>query len=409
MRHSPASVVLALAFVAGCTSGDDDTGGAVGPDLPACPSDSGAVCVIAGTGDAGFSGEDDDARLAMTYRPMDVSSRPGTTDFMIADWNNHRLRLVNGETMIIDTVVGNEIPGDGDPTNSDREAPGAEGTTVRLNHPVQTEWADDGTLFLPAWHNHKVRTWDPVTKMVEVTAGDTTWDDGNGANAGFGGDGGDANAALLFFPNSLVFDGEGGYYLLDQRNLRVRQVGADNVINTVAGDGNWGFTEATDGNLLTAQFAFVDSTSNPQPEPSGAITRDPATGILYIADTWNHVIREIDLVAGTTTTIAGTGTSGYSGDGGPATAAMLTNPTDLELGPDGRIYFSDAYSHTIRAIDLSAGTIETVLGTGQAGMGSSGDPTDGFALNTPYGLDFDGQGALMVADTFNNRILRVNP
>lgn len=409
MRHSIVGLGAGLAILAGCSGGEDDSGTQVGAELPYCPPDAGAVCVVAGTGEAGFSGEGEDARLGMLYRPMDVSPRPGTTDFVVVDWNNHRLRLVNGETMISNTILGNEIPGDGDPDNTDREPPGAEGTTVRLNHPVQVEWAPDGMLYLPAWHNHKVRTWDPATRMVVVIAGNTTWDDGNGANAGYGGDGGPAEDALLWFPNSMVFDGEGGYIFVDQRNLRLRHVDASGIINTIAGDGNWGFADPTDNDLLTAQFAFVDTTSNPQPEPAGAIARDDATGILYVADTWNHVLRKIDLAAGTVTTIAGTGTSGYSGDGGPATSATMTNPNDLELGPDGRLYFADTYNHVVRAVDLSTGIIETVLGTGQAGMGESGAAVEGFALNTPWGLAFDDAGALMVADTFNNRILRVNP
>jgi sugar lactone lactonase YvrE len=263
-------------------------------------------------------------------------------------------------------------------------------------------------VYLPAWHNHKIRIWDPATGLVEVIAGDTTWDDGNGANAGFGGDGGPADDALLWFPNSIVFDEDGGYTFVDQRNLRLRHVDSEGIIRSIAGDGTLGAADAS-GDLRLAQFAFVDATTNPQPAPAGAVARDGATGILYVADTWNNEIRALDLTAGTTRTVAGTGAAGFSGDGGPATAAELRQPSDLELGPDGRLYVADTGNHAIRVVDLAGGTIETLLGTGTAGAGAHGDAVEGFALSSPYGLDVSTDGTLLVADTFNNRILRVTP
>jgi hypothetical protein len=397
-------MTLLVALLA-CTGAPEDSADTA---LPDCPPDAGVVCVVAGTGEAGFSGEGADARTAMLYRPMDAAWRPGTIDFLITDWNNHRLRLVNGANGTITTFMGNDFPGDGDPENTDRDAPGAPGTDVRLNHPVQAEWGPDGLVYLPAWHNHKIRTWDPSTGMVVVIAGDTTWDDGNGANAGFGGDGGPADDALLWFPNSIVFDDDGGYVFVDQRNLRLRHVDAQQVIRTLAGDGTLGAADAA-GDLLTAQFAFVDATTNPQPAPAGAVARDPASGVLYVADTWNHVVRAVDPSTGTTRTVVGTGTAGFSGDGGPATSAELSQPSDVELGPDGSLYVVDTGNHAIRVVDPANGNIRTVLGTGASGAGEGGADAEGFALSSPYGMDVASDGTLLVADTYNNRILRVSP
>jgi DNA-binding beta-propeller fold protein YncE len=407
-RASGSRVAAAALLLGGCTGAPIDTALV----LVDCSPDDGVVCVVAGTGDAGFSGDGEDARVAMLYRPTDAAWRTGTSEYVIADWNNHRLRLVGADGRIA-TVLGNDFPGDGDPANTDRDPPGAPGLDVRLNHPVQAEWAPDGTLYLPAWHNHKVRIWDPTTGLVVVIAGDTTWDDGNGANAGYGGDGGPADEALLWFPNSLVFEttGEGwdgAYLFVDQRNLRVRRVGGDGVIDTLAGDGTWGASDAT-GDLRAARFAFVDDVTNPQPEPAGAIARDPASGVLYVADTWNHRVRALDPSTGTSWTVAGTGVAGFGGDGGPATDAAMRGPRDVELGPDGTLYVADTGNHAIRAVNPATGMIRTVLGTGAEGAGAHGDAAEGFALRTPFGLDVADDGALLVADTFNNRVLRVRP
>jgi sugar lactone lactonase YvrE len=373
------------------------------PDL--CPEDPGTVCVVAGNGTTGFSGDGGAAREASMYRPTDVTLAPNG-DLVVVDWNNHRVRSIDSDG-VIETLVGTLMPGDGPADQSDREPPGAPGTEVSLNHPVQVEFDADGVMWLPNWHNHKIRSYDPATGNTLVVVADTGPDDGNGANAGFGGDEGPAEDALVFFPVSAAFGPDGTMYFVDQKNLRVRTVDAAGIIHTVAGAGTFGF--AGDGaDALLASFSFVDSTTNPQPEPAGAIEVDD-TGVVYIADSHNHCIRKIDPTTGFVDSIAGTGAAGMGGDGGPALSAQLDMPTDIELGPDGRLYVMDTNNHRVRAIDLASGTIETVFGTGEDGATDEGGLPTETAIARAWGIEFDAEGALLVADTYNDRILRVTP
>jgi DNA-binding beta-propeller fold protein YncE len=180
-------------------------------------------------------------------------------------------------------------------------------------------------------------------------------------------------------------------------------INTDGIIDSVAGTGKLGF--GGDGGMpLMADFHMQESNENP--EPGGSITTD-LDGRVYLADTYNHRIRRIDLAAGTVTTIAGTGTAGFSGDGGPATAANLNAPRDLEFGPDGRLYIADTDNQRIRVLDLGTGIISTFAGAGQAAFAGDGGQAQAASFSRPFGIAFDRQGNLYVADTFNNRIRKV--
>jgi hypothetical protein len=136
--------------------------------------------------------------------------------------------------------------------------------------------------------------------------------------------------------------------------------------------------------------------------PAGRIVFD-TSGNLYIADTGNHRVRRVD-PSGTVTTIAGNGTAGSDGDGGPATQAELNGPADVEIGPDGTLYIADTQNSCVRAVGRD-GNIHTVAG--HCGMrGSSGDgasPTSAL-LDRPYGVETDSSGNLYISDTYNQRI-----
>ncbi|MBX5480521.1 MAG: hypothetical protein IRZ16_01540 [Myxococcaceae bacterium] len=357
-----------------------------------CGGGPGTICTWAGTGEAAFNGDGLDRSATDLYWPVKIRFSPEGQP-VVMDWNNHRVRVLD-ENGTFRTIIGNENIGDGPDDQSDLEPPGVDGTRVNLNHPTDLAFLPDGRGVLAAWHNHKIRVWDPKTGLVYVACG---------RGAGFAGDGGDAAAALLDQPRSVVVAKNGDLYISDQRNQRIRRIRADDhVIETVAGDGTKGFA-GDDGPPLSAEFSFPGG-SNPQPGAGMAIDED---GRLVIADTENDRIRQIDLVANTIVTIAGNGQKGYSGDGGKATDAALNHPRDVAIGPDGDVYVADTENHVIRRIDRQSGIITTVAGTGKAGFDGDGAAAETASLNRPMGVTFDAEGNLFIADTLNNRIRRI--
>lgn len=364
-----------------------------------CPERSGVACTFIGTGEEALGDDGLPARQTEVYWAMDLEFAPDGTPYFL-DWNNHLVRRVNADGTV-ETVIGDFV-GDGPPDMSDLSPPGAPGLTVRLNHPTDLVFDDDGRLLLMAWHNHKIRVWDPETGLVTVMCG---------RGAAYAGDGsGDLSAVRFNQPKGLVRASDGTLYVLDQRNFLIRRIAPDGMVTTIAGmppepglPPMPGF--AGDGGPATSARLRFESGGNPQ--PSGGIALDEARNVLYVADGLNYRIRAIDLASGTIDTVLGTGELGYGGDGGPARAATISHVRDLELGPDGRLYFADTENHVIRAWDRDADVVSTVAGTGRQGMGAEGRPATEIDLDRPMGIAFGPDGALYVADTQNSRFLRI--
>ena len=364
-----------------------------------CTNTIGSICTYAGTGFPGLNGDGLDRQKTHLYQPIDMEFTPSGRVYVL-DWNNHKVRqLLPDQTFR--TVMGTDFVGDGPPDLSDLTVPGAPGLTIDLNHPTDMQEFPNGDLMVMNWHNHKIRVLYPDTGLVRVITG---------LGVGFV-DNVIAKDARLNQPPHGVLDPSGNLFFVDQRNQRIRMITdyanlrENAMVSTIAGTGALGFNG--DGPALSTQFSFPTGTN---PEPSGGIAR-ASDGTLYFSDTNNHRIRKItftggDFLTGQVTTIAGTGTAGFNGDGIAATA-QINYPQDMEIGPDGKLYFADTDNHRVRRIDLGTGMIETVAGTGVRSYSGDGGPAVDATLNRPLGVAFDPYGNLYISDTFNNRIRKV--
>ncbi len=360
------------------------------PIVAACDPSSGNICTWAGTGDAAFYGENLPKEQSMFYFPVDIElSELGDT--LIIDWNNHRIRSVDAEGLV-HTEVGTPFVGDGDPVMADLSCPGVDALTVNLNHPTDAVYMRDGRILFASWHTHKLRLVDPLSGLSCVHCGTTP---------GFVGDNGeDASTALMNQPKAVLTDANDNIYFLDSRNGRIRKLSADFTIDTFGGDGTFGYS-GDGGPVDAAVFNFP---TGPNPTPAGALAFNADESVMYVADALNHRIRAVDMATGIIDTVVGTGTAGFSGDGGSGPSAMVNEPRDLEVGPDGRVYFVDTANERIRVWDPTSDRVETLAGDGESGFAGDGGPALDARFSTPSGLDLDMDGNVYVADTFNHRI-----
>ena len=212
------------------------------------------------------------------------------------------------------------------------------------------------------------------------------------------GDGGPAIDAEFFNPNSATLDAAGNLYIADSFHGRIRKIDASSgIITTVAGNGVMGY--GGDGGPATAA-----SLNSPQ-----SVAFD-AAGDLYIADFANSRVRRVDAKTGIITTVAGTGGSSYSGDGGPAINAGMNGPYVVAFDAAGNFYIQTSFDNCIRKVDIATGIISTFAGVVDSGgtYGGDGGPAVDAQFNYPYGMAFDAAGNLLIADTYNNRIRRID-
>ncbi|GAA1335580.1 NHL domain-containing protein [Saccharothrix algeriensis] len=278
-------------------------------------------------------------------------------------------------TLPITTVAGNGAAGFGGDSGP--------ATSAHVNYPLSVVVDGAGDLYIADHNNHRIRK---VARDGTITTAA-----GNGT-AGFSGDGGPATSARVSYPVGLAVDGAGSLYIADYNNHRIRKVAKDGTITTVAGNGTAGF--GGDGGPATSARLNYPYT----------VAVDGA-GSLYIADYNNHRIRKV-AKDGTITTAAGTGAAGFGGDNGPATSALLNNPTGVAVDDAGNLYVADYNNHRIRKV-TEDGTITTAAGTGAAGFGGDEGPAASARLHHPIGVAVDGAGNLYVADYNNHRIRKV--
>jgi len=241
-----------------------------------------------------------------------------------------------------------------------------------------------GYVYVSDQNNNRIRKISP-SGLITTIAGTGT--------AGYMGDGGQATAAELNLPTGLAIDTSGNLYIADQSNYRIRKINTSGIITTIAGNG--GFAFSGDGIQATATGLF----------PSGVAADN--SGNIYIAEQSNYRIRKVNN-AGIITTIAGVGTGGFSGDGGPATDAQIA-PSGVAVDNSGNVYVADVFNNRVRIINTS-GIINTFAGNGSAGYGGDGDPAtaDSVALQAPQCVRIDSIGNVYIADNFNDRIRKVD-
>ena len=288
---------------------------------------------------------------------------------------------------VSDLTAGGATPNGGTVTFSDQG--GTLGTAA-----LAGGLAEFTTTSLAAGTDTITASYGGVTNFAASATGTIVTAVGNGI-AGYQGDNGPATAAELNQPIGMTFDSAGDLFITDYVNNVVREVvKATGDIITVAGNGIAG--DSGDGGPATA--AELNG-------PDGIVV--DAAGDLFISENYNNDVREVVKATGDIITVAGNGTAGYSGDGGPATAAELHFPHGLAIDAAGNLFIADSYNYRIREVVKATGDIITVAGAHTYGYSGDGGPATNAELDYPFDVALDPAGDLFIADTANNRIREV--
>jgi hypothetical protein len=348
--------LVALVLVAGVGS----SSAATGP----------RISTVVGTGVAGSDGDGGPAAAATFDEPRSVIvERDGS--LLVADAFRQVIRRIAPDGTIT-RIAGNgtfDFSGDGGPA-----------TRATFRQPHSLSLAADGSILVADALNNRIRRIAPDGTVTTVAGA---------LNPGFSGDGVPATSASIDDPHGVAALPDGGFLIADTLNNRIRKVDAHGTITTVAGTGASGFSG--DGGPATA--AMISS-------PFGVSVM--SDGGFLIDDVGNQRIRRVT-PSGIITTVAGNGTAGFSGDGGPATAAKLNNPHNVLARPDGSFYIADASNNRIRLVSAN-GTISTVVGNGRAGYSGDGGAPSNAGLNAPKSIAVTPTGALVIADSANHRV-----
>ncbi len=404
----------------------------------------GRIATVAGTGVAGFGGDGSPAVNAQLAYPAGLAmDRAGS--LYIADSQNRRIRrIAPGGT--ISTVAG--------------------GGPATLVTPIAIAVDAGGTLFIS--DNGSLRSCGAAGACADIAgaanAGDVAMDSSGSLYAAEGaqvqkiapggqaqtvagdaylhaiGDGGPATVAQLFQPAAVAIDGAANLYIADTGTERARQVLISGVIQTVAGTGvpdaapgdlnaPMGVALSAAGDLLIADtanhriqkvsggnVATIAGTGAAGAGPEGVAPLETQlnaprgvcvdqAGTPFIVDTGNHRVLRIPL-GGVAVTVAGNGSPGYAGDGGPGRLAQLNQPSACAVDAAGNLFIADTLNHCIREV-TAAGAISTIAGTGQAGSGGDEGPATAALLDAPQGIAVDANGGVYIADTGNHRIRQV--
>jgi len=348
------------------------------PGFRSSPTQVWRIEDIAGIGQAGSQGDGGLATQAQLDNPFGVIRGPDGA-IWFCEYSGQRVRRIRADGAI-ETVVGTGQKGyTGD------NGPALQAT---LNLPHEIRFDSKGDLYIVDMQNHAVRKVDRETKTITTIAGNGT--------AGYSGDGGPAKYAQFKQPHSIQFGPNGDLYICDIGNHVIRRIDRESqTISTFAGTGLPGPTP--DGSPLVG---------TPLKGPR-SIEFD-RNGDLWFATREGNQVFRIDMLAGKYIHVAGTGQSGFEGNGGPAKLAKLKGPKGIAIDEQANVWLADTESHSVRMIDAKTGTIQLMAGTGLEGDGPTGDPL-GCKLNRLHGIYADRDGSILIGDSQSHRIRRLYP
>ena len=337
----------------------------------------GIIQTILGNGEEGWYGDGGPALMAACQLPYacEFDSRG---NMIVCMGRQHRIRRMDARTGIITLVAGT---GEGGYAGD-----GGLATDAAINQPYGLAVDTDGDMYFAQRFDPAVRKIDGQTGIISTVAGTGEF--------GYGGDGGPGNQALLREPNDLFLDGKGGLLIADIQDQRIRRVDlTTGIITTFAGTGEKSRSgdgkPAAEASLMGPRAVCMDSQGN-----------------TYVAEREGNGVRKIS-PDGFLTTIAGAGSVfGYSGDGGPATAAEWGAPKAMRCDLNDNVIVVDTENCAVRRIDARTGIVTTIAGGREGGEGDGGPAVDA-GLGRPHGCGINADGNLFIADTDNHRIRAV--
>jgi sugar lactone lactonase YvrE len=411
------------------------------------------ITTIVGNNTFGFGGDNGPALSAELTNPAGLFVDPTSGNLWIADYWNNRIRMYNADNLQISTVFGSGLVGDG-----------GVATSASFYFPRTPALDSQGNLYITDAENNRIREVNAITQIVSTVVG-------NGIPCARPilpcGDGGPATSASIFMPRTITIEPSGNLLVADDGDFKIREVnGSSGIITTIVGSGAQCTTAtlpcgdggpATSASVNDARGAVLDAAGNlyfvdaqdnrvrevdtagtiatiagggpsgtaPTGCANGTYTGDggPAVdstldcplgldidslGNLYVADTYNNVIRKIDTNSPRIiTTVAGNGTKGHTGDGGLATSAALNMPDRVSVNVAGNFFISDSGNDVIRRVDGTSTIITAFAGNGAFGFAGDGGPALSAELATPVGVVVDAQGNMYVGDLYNNRVRKV--
>ena len=339
------------------------------------------ITTYAGTGAADWGGDGLHAAIAEIGAPFGLNFG-NNGDLLVSA--GVKVRLIDKVSTIVTRIAGSDTASGG-PTGWGNGGPA---TCASLLQSKQTYQDEHGNYFIADTWSNQIRKVDALTGIITAFAGTS--------DLGAIGDGGPATAARFNTLACMVLDTVlDRMYISDAFNYKIRVINmSTGIINTFAGTGITGYT-GDGGPATAARFGRVIG-----------LCKDKY-GNLYVGDWDNARIRKINIATGVVTTFAGSGVAGYDGDGGPAIAAKMRKPSGLFMDSCDNMYIGDEESHVVRRIDAVSGIITTIAGTGTSGFSGDGGPATAANLNRPAGVAIDPTGNLFIAEWGNHRIRKM--